>query len=130
MKIFVYGTLKRGFRNDHYLKTAQFIDSVVTADAVFRMVEYPSGQKPGSTYPALETGGQSRISGELYTITPAILKELDILEEINIRYIRKTIELENHGTAQAYISIDTEKPMTQAQNIVKTNNILTFTNRN
>ena len=130
MKIFVYGTLKRGFRNAHYLKNARYLSQDITRHPVFEMKEKASKQKPGSTYPAIFENGTSKINGEVYEITSEILKELDILEEINVRYIRKLIELEKSGAVQAYISIDIENFMAHPENIDKIDNIYTFTNRN
>lgn len=78
--MFVYGTLKRGFRNhaDH-LADAEFVDIGTTCDA------YPLVLHGEDFRPVLvEARGQGYlVAGELYRVDNQTLDALDCLERIN-----------------------------------------------
>ena len=129
-KIFVYGTLKKGFWNEHFLKDAQFICQDITRDAKFYMKEIRSSCKDGYTYPAVYENGSYKVSGEVYNISDKILKQLDILEDVNIEYIRKKVDLEKSGMIETYISIQNLPDLKNQLHIEAKNGILRFTNQN
>ncbi len=81
--VFVYGTLRKGESNHHYLQHCEMLGIVETnpAYALFDL----------GPYPGLIEGEQSVI-GEVYRVDDATLVELDILEEIPIEYRREMIE--------------------------------------
>ncbi len=85
-KLFVYGTLKRGFCNHHYLKNATFLGKATTK-ANYVMIA------PKVWYPYLiEAQGKGKqIVGELYMIDLPTLKRIDRLEEYPVYYDRKKI---------------------------------------
>lgn len=70
--VFVYGTLKRGCHNNHYLKTAKFIGEAETVDKMHMTdIGYPlvDDTKPTTT-----------IKGELWEVDDKTLRALDRLE--------------------------------------------------
>ncbi|BCD67584.1 gamma-glutamylcyclotransferase [Nitratiruptor sp. YY09-18] len=87
-KLFVYGTLKRGLCNHHYLQGAKFFGEATTTKA------YPL-IAPRIWYPYLidAPGYGKKVKGELYKITPRILQQIDLLEEYPYYYNRKIIDI-------------------------------------
>lgn len=93
-RVFVYGTLKRGQRNDHYLHKAEFAGRFIT-DPVYSMYCF-------DTYPAVCTRGSHAIHGELYHVSDEQFRLLDELELYPEYYQR--IEIATHlGDAWMYI---------------------------
>ena len=90
MYVFVYGTLRRGESNHHYLTGAAFVDHGITAPE-FTMVDFGS-------YPAIVEGGQTAVVGEVYRVDLPILARLDLLEEVPELYRRVTRPLLSRAT--------------------------------
>jgi gamma-glutamylcyclotransferase (GGCT)/AIG2-like uncharacterized protein YtfP len=90
--LFVYGTLKRGFRAHHLLGGAQFLGARQTL-ARFSLVDC-------GTYPAL-VPGQRAVEGELYEVDLPSLRTLDAYE--GGEYVRERIQLQQGEEAQAYV---------------------------
>lgn len=101
--VFVYGTLKRGERNNHVLAAAQYLGPAVTAEARFTLREYASVSSPGRLAPSVEAGGAHRIAGELYAVDADLLARLDRLERIGVDYQRQAIPLASGDMAQIYL---------------------------
>ncbi|HSI65048.1 MAG TPA: gamma-glutamylcyclotransferase family protein [Candidatus Saccharimonadia bacterium] len=76
MRIFVYGTLKRGLSNHGWMAGQQFIAEAHT-EPVYRMVNF--GGYPGM-YP-VEQDGVS-IQGEIWEVDEAGRAKLDVLESV------------------------------------------------
>lgn len=79
-KVFVYGTLKRGFPNHHYMTTSKLI-------GVYRTVaRYPLVVGGRYFSPSLlpEPGAGKRILGELWEVDDATLAKLDELETVQL----------------------------------------------
>lgn len=93
--VFVYGSLKRGFRNHAELAGATFEGPARTA-AAYRLVVM-------GEYPALAPGDRS-IEGELYGVTPALLEHLDEFE--GEEYARRALELADGRSAEAYFATE------------------------
>ena len=72
--LFVYGTLKKGQRANHYLKDAKFIGNATTKDSIFDM------QSNQGLYPFVFLDGNKRILGEVYSVPMDELKFLDMYE--------------------------------------------------
>ena len=70
--LFVYGTLKKGFRNQTYLHGAIFMGEHRTHEC-YSMYDF-------NTYPAVSERGGDAISGEVYRINPNHLAAIDALE--------------------------------------------------
>ena len=71
-RVFVYGTLKRGQRNDHFLHGAEFLGRHSTEEN-FSMYEFED-------YPAVCLRGSHAITGEVYHIGDRQFRMLDDLE--------------------------------------------------
>ena len=85
--IFVYGTLKKGYRNYHHLGTPEPIWSGWTVPG-FAM--YSLGFCPG----VKKEGVEGRVYGEVYTIDDATLRRLDRLEGHPTNWRREVVKLE------------------------------------
>lgn len=102
-RIFVYGTLKRGLSNSHYLQGQNFVGTART-EPRYRMVD--AGGYPGLYEVATEDGGL-RIHGEVWDIDERCRKELDLLEDVAVGlYERVPVALEepfNDGEITTYL---------------------------
>lgn len=105
-KVFVYGTLKRGFNNYTRLltgPTTKFIGPAVT-DGKFKMLD--------SGFPVLLTvqSGGKRVAGEVFEVDHATLANLDRLEGEGSMYDRKvvTVEMSDGSFVQASTYIGCE----------------------
>ena len=93
-RVFVYGTLKRGQRNSHYLHAAEFIGHHTTA-SIYSMFVFDD-------YPAVSLRGRHAIRGEIYRIDDEQFRRLDELEWYPEYYQRIEIAT-NFGDAWMYI---------------------------
>jgi len=84
IKIFVYGTLKRGFSNHHFLMGSRFIGSGRTVE------KYAMHTEGGIPF-VVESEQISHILGELYSVDGAVLQSLDRLERHPTWYQRREI---------------------------------------
>lgn len=87
-KVFVYGSLKRGFGNSHLLQTAKFLCKTTTFYPEYKMKSFGGFPAVGS--------GKHYISGELYEVDDATLQSLDWLESNGDFYQREEVPLVNH----------------------------------
>ncbi|MGJ3704239.1 gamma-glutamylcyclotransferase family protein [Variovorax sp. AFSI2.2] len=88
--VFVYGTLRRGGRND----IARFRpEPFHVADAAIAGTLYDLG-----AYPGVVLGGKGRVVGEIYSVEPEVEAALDALEEVADddagEYIRRHVMVE------------------------------------
>lgn len=95
LKLFVYGTLKRGGRLNAALEGQKFVKEITT-NAEFTL--YNTGW-----YPAMCTGGSTAIKGELWEINEALVPRLDSIEGHPELFKRSEIELEDGSKATAYV---------------------------
>ncbi|MDR9826866.1 gamma-glutamylcyclotransferase family protein [Vibrio sp. FNV 38] len=91
--VFVYGTLRQGECNHHYLSQCEFLGCCETTPdyALFDL----------GSYPAVISGHHS-IHGEVYWVSDDVLAQLDILEDIPVEYRRETMATP-FGTAWIYL---------------------------
>ena len=82
--LFVYGTLKRGFPNHHYLQNSIFLGEAETLE---KFIMYIKDNIPFVS----ESIPKSTIKGELYLITEDVLLLIDRLEENGFWYNRKLV---------------------------------------
>jgi len=94
-RLFVYGTLRRGFENHGELGGATYLGSLLT-EARCALVEREG-------YPALVRGDEA-IAGELYAVDAALLARLDVFEGAG--YVRGPVSLADGSVADAYWSAD------------------------
>ena len=85
--LFVYGSLKRGEENHHFLEGQTFLAEVVTV-AKYRL--YSLGRYPGLVHD-VEHG--QNIHGELWSVAHGKLEALDEFEGSPDHYRREPIEL-------------------------------------
>lgn len=82
--IFVYGSLKKGYSNYHYLENSEFVGPGITQEADFDMLSV------GDAYPALVAGKYHAV-GELFWVDEDTLVRMDRLE--GALYERKQIKV-------------------------------------
>ena len=101
IRIFVYGSLKRGFSNHALLNRAEYLGEHVTAA---RYTMYDLGP-----YPAVSVGGRTPISGEVFAVDRLTLAAVDKLEEYPHVYDRIHI-VTPFGPAWMYIMPASTRP--------------------
>lgn len=94
LRVAVYGSLKRGFYNHHYLHTAVFEGKNQTAPD-YTMIDL-------GDYPGVVSGGQTSIQVEIYRVSPRVLSQLDRLEGVPQVYRRTSITLPDLRSAFFY----------------------------
>lgn len=82
-RVFVYGTLRKGGSNHGLLRCSRRLGCHRT-EAGFRMLHMGG-------YPGVVTGGEDLITGEVYEVTPRVLRWLDRLEDHPRTYRRVPI---------------------------------------
>jgi gamma-glutamylcyclotransferase (GGCT)/AIG2-like uncharacterized protein YtfP len=93
-RVFVYGTLKQGQRNFHFLQDAEFVGQFST-EPIYSMFIFED-------YPAVCVDGQHTIHGEIYRVNEAQFGLLDELEWYPDFYQRIEIPT-HHGDTWMYI---------------------------
>ena len=93
-RVFVYGTLKRGQRNAHFLHGARFLGAHLT-DSVYSMYAFDD-------YPAVCLHGRHAIEGEVYEVSKSQFVTLDELEWYP-RYYQRIEIATRFGEAWMYI---------------------------
>ncbi len=93
-RVFVYGTLKRGQRNQHFMRGAEYLGRHCTKN-IYSMYEFED-------YPAVCQRGVHAISGEVYHIDDRQFRMLDDLEWYPYFYQRIEIPT-GWGDAWMYI---------------------------
>ncbi|KAF4704629.1 hypothetical protein FOZ63_022982, partial [Perkinsus olseni] len=93
--VFVYGTLKRGCRNQKYMLPRGGSDDIVFVSAAQTAIPYPMIYDANYFFPYLLDipGAGLLVEGEIYKVSPSKLKELDILEGCPRRYERRTMAI-------------------------------------
>jgi gamma-glutamylcyclotransferase (GGCT)/AIG2-like uncharacterized protein YtfP len=94
MRVFVYGTLKKGFHNAIYLQDTRFLGKFTT-DPVYSMYEF-------GTYPAVTEPGKTAIKGEIYEISVLQLAAIDRLEWYP-HYYQRVMIATSFGAAWMYV---------------------------
>jgi len=94
-KLFVYGTLKKGFSRNTILKDSSFIGDVTTKPS-FTMIDL-------TYFPGILEIGNTSIYGELYEVSDETLQYCDVIEGHPDFYKRIEVELTNNTTAWCYV---------------------------
>lgn len=92
--VFVYGTLRRGECNHHYLSGARWL-GIHRTDPCYTLLDL-------GEYPAMISSGKTAIVGEVYAINDFLMARLDWLEDYPEEYIRERIPTP-YGLAWIYI---------------------------
>ncbi|MEZ5818147.1 MAG: gamma-glutamylcyclotransferase family protein [Hyphomicrobiaceae bacterium] len=102
-RVFVYGTLKRGFPNHHLMQGARLIGMARTVAAMPLVV----GNASFTPYLFPEPGTGHRVTGELWEVPARMMPALDELESTHLPngYRRQAIDIEVEGGAieQAWV---------------------------
>lgn len=91
--VFVYGTLRRGGRNDiaRYRPAPVWVGEAGIAGTLYDL----------GAYPGIVLGGAGRVKGEVYVIEPAVEAALDVLEEVaddgSGEYIKRRVQVDVAG---------------------------------
>ncbi len=93
-RMFVYGSLKRGFRHHDQMVGARFLGEARTA-ARYTLVL-------AGEYPALVDGGTTAVAGEVFAVDDRHLTALDAFEEVPELYVRGELELAGGERVFAY----------------------------
>jgi gamma-glutamylaminecyclotransferase len=102
IKVFVYGSLKKGFHNSELLEDAVFLGEFKTKD-YFKMLDLGS-------YPAIYFDEEGfRVRGELYEIDEDMQRQLDYLEGYPKFYNRKEVDLVDFGDKASIYFFDSDK---------------------
>lgn len=101
-KVFVYGSLKRGFGNNVLLRDAEFIGNDETIRSDFDL-------RCWGAYPAVYESGSTVVKGELYSVDDGTFTSLDGLEGYPDFYNRQLVELKSGNKAWMYF-IENEEP--------------------
>ncbi len=112
-KIFVYGTLREGFRNHRLIRGAKFLGAYHTLKK-YRMESY-------GTFPILhEDVPYAHIAGEVYEIDDDMLDRVDFLESEGYFYKRKKIKLKNFpDLVWCYFTIDYDEEFVKRDRNIK-----------
>ena len=94
-RVFVYGTLRSGEANNYLLRDLEPVATTRT-EPRFRLAHLGG-------FPAMVSGGRTRVTGELYEVDGPTLERLDRLEGHPRFYRRRPVRLEDGETAIAYL---------------------------
>lgn len=97
--IFVYGTLRKGESNHHFLESSEYLGIFETEPnyQLFNIGSYPG-----------VIAGNCKVLGEIYRIDNSLLNQLDLYENVPTEYMRESIQTP-YGTAWIYIYQDASK---------------------
>jgi gamma-glutamylaminecyclotransferase len=93
--LFVYGTLRQGEPRHGLLGGADLIGAALTPPA-FHLVDV-------GPYAALVPGGATAVVGELYRVTLAVRRTIDVELQVPILFKREPIQLADGAEADAYV---------------------------
>lgn len=100
-QVFVYGTLRPGQRNHHYMASATHRGTHTTA-ARYTMLDT-------GPYPAALDTGETALIGDVFSVDDDTFAALDRLEDYPVHYTRRRIDTD-HGRAWIYLWIAARDP--------------------
>lgn len=89
VKVFVYGTLKRGYGNNHLLEKSVYLGKAHTTDK-WVMINNHSGTFP---YLLFEDDTGEYVEGEVYLVDTHTKDKLDMLEGVPFHYVEEKINV-------------------------------------
>ncbi len=101
MKVFVYGTLKRGFYANHFLSEARFLgEGIIEGYEMYDLGSFPAIVE-----------GKGKVKGEVYEVDRKTLNTLDFYEGVPTLYKREMVEvlMANGQRVKAYAYIFKDK---------------------
>jgi gamma-glutamylaminecyclotransferase len=104
VKVFVYGTLRRGHKNAGHLEGSTLVSAnALTAEHAFQML-------CTGLFPAV-VAGRHAILGEVYEVDDVTLQKIDFLEGNGRMYARRPVPIQRIGDCQMYIWILSQSDM-------------------
>jgi gamma-glutamylaminecyclotransferase len=95
IRLFAYGSLLPGERDQHLLAGAKLVGPMKTAPR-YKLVDL-------GVFPALIDGGTVSVTGELYVIDKKQRFVIDTVKQCPILFQREVISLEDGTSAEAYV---------------------------
>lgn len=92
IRVFVYGTLKKGFGNHRYLESSKFLGRVQVRGNMYSL----------GGFPVVVLTGKGTVHGEIYEVSKETLANLDRLEGYPSFYNRKQVVTSNGMLAWVY----------------------------
>jgi gamma-glutamylaminecyclotransferase len=93
--LFVYGTMRQGEPRHGLLGNAELVGAALTP-AAFHLVDV-------GPYAALVPGGTTAVAGELYQVTLAVRRVLDVELQVPLLFNRELIQLADGAGVDAYV---------------------------
>jgi gamma-glutamylcyclotransferase (GGCT)/AIG2-like uncharacterized protein YtfP len=91
-RVFVYGTLKRGYPNNPLLEGSEYLGEAVTVPT-YKAVTVLTYKMVGTNFPVIMPDPSGKpVAGEIYTVDDATLARLDRLEGEGRSYDRVMID--------------------------------------
>ena len=112
--VFVYGTLRRGDDNDITRLTPppRWIGSATTAGTMYHF----------GRYPGVLLGGDSRVVGEVYEISPELERVLDEIEELypqqTNEYFKRTVSVQVDGRSVECIVYEINEGLVEGKPLI------------
>lgn len=94
MLVFVYGSLRLGESNHHWLEGSRCL-GLYTTKPCFTLLDL-------GDYPAAIESGHTAIVGEVYRVSPEVMAKLDLLEDFPHQFSRRHIPTA-YGQAWMYV---------------------------
>ncbi len=117
-RVFVYGTLMTGGRNEVLLKNSSLLSKKsVTQENRFLMIQFNSLFTAGKQTPAVVSNGEGYIQGEVYEVDDHGLEKLDKLEGNGVHYQREEVSLQDGRKAWMYVLLSNEIPSQEQDRI-------------
>lgn len=109
--VFVYGSLRKGFSNHHFLNNSEYIGDF-TSEEQFYLITYKSLSFPYLLEDLEIDRPKSNIKGEIYRVNDDVLSKLDNLESNSVIYQRKKYKFLNEKNIfEAYVYILIKPPI-------------------
>lgn len=103
--IFVYGSLRKGLINHHFLGNSEYIGDYVSEEQ-FYMVTYKNSKFPYLLEDLEIDIPKTYITGEIYKVSDIVLNNLDNLESNSLVYQRKKYKFYNKDSIiEAYVYV-------------------------
>ena len=118
--LFVYGTMKTGFRNHDRISTD--IDTIYLGEAMTEPNFQMKSKSVGNYIAPVVLEGKNSIQGELYEISPSLLEYVDLMEGCPNVYQRIKVKIPFSGfSAWMYVVKEDKETFNNHRVIVKNN---------
>lgn len=113
--VFVYGTLRRGEPRDinHLQPVPVFIGDGQISGTLYDL----------GSYPGVRLGGEHRVQGEVYRISPELERQLDAIEEVwplqTGEYARREVVVECKGKALTCLVYEAAEARTLGRGVIE-----------